>query len=280
MIAEPRSFKISAGAHLALLLIALFGLPVLLPTPPEPQPQVMTIDILPISEITNVRPSDKPIQEKKSAPVKVKPVKEPPKPAPTPPKPAPKVEQPKPEPIEKTFDPNADAEPVKEKKPEPKEAKPTPEKKDEKTLEQILKDLDTEAKEANPKSKDNVSQEENRTTSDAAFDASLPLSLSEEDAIKNAYLECWSFDAGGKDAAGLIVRMQVRYDPTGKVLEAQLDPKFRGRYGSDPFFRAAADAAKRALMLPACNPPKNLPPALYSKLGNRNITFDPRAMAQ
>ncbi len=262
--------------HFALLLLALFGLPVLLPDNPDPKPLVMTIEVLPIAEMTNVKPSDKPIQEAKKAPTPIKPKAEPPKPIPTPPKPAPKEE--KPEPLEKTFDPTADADPVKEKKPEPKETKPTPDKKEEKTLEDILADLKKEADKSDPKSKDTVTQEENKTKSDAPYDASQPLSLSEEDALKNAYIPCWSPPAGAKDAAKLVVVVRAQYNPDGSLIDAKLDSSLQGRYGSDPFFRAAADSALRAVKHPRCNPLQNLPASLFPKLKDTKITFDPRAM--
>ena len=273
MFVEQRSLKISAGAHIGALLLALFGLPVLLPEAPEPKPLVMTVEVLPISEITNVKPSDKPIQDAKKAPTVMK-KPTPPKPVAAQPKPTPKED--KPEPVEKTFDP--DAEKVEVEKKKPIESKPTEKPKDEKTLEQILADLEKESKTSEKDAKDTVTQEENKTKSEAPYDATQPLSLSEEDALKNAYIPCWSPPAGAKDAANLIVVLRAQYNPDGSLIDAKLDSSLQGRYNSDTFFRAAADSAMRAVKHPRCNPLKNLPASLFPKLKDTKITFDPRSM--
>lgn len=262
MIAENRSWKYSLLLHFALFLVAAFGLPALLPEVPEPQPLVLTVDILPISAMTNVPPSEKPIQEKKAP---EKPLPKPREPV----KPPPPKEVVKEEVKEKVFDPTEKAEEAEKEKPEEKK---------EKTFEETLAALNEEAKKTEEKAKDNTAQEENRTQSDAPFDESQPLSMSEEDAIRNAYRECWSFDAGVKDPGSLIVRMQVKYNIDGTVISSELDPKMKGRYNSELPFRAAVEAAKRAILLPSCNPLKNLPPDLYPKLGSRNILFDPSKM--
>lgn len=266
MFVEQRSLKISAILHLAVLLIAAFGLPALLPDMADPQPMVMTVDILPISEMTNVKPSDKPIQEKKAV--------DKPKPAPKePPKPKPVEKE---EPEEKPFDPMEDAEPI-EKKEEPKKEQPK-EKQEEKSLEQILKDLEKEAQANEEKGKDKEAQEENKTISDAPYDASQPLSLSEEDALRSAYIPCWSPPAGGMNAEKQVVIVRAQYRPDGGLIDAQIESSQRGRYNSDIAFRTAADAAMRAVKHPTCNPLKNLPTNLYPKLKDTKITFDPRAM--
>lgn len=274
MLFEKRSLNVSLLLHLGMLLVAFFGLPVLMPDPPEQKPVVVTVEVLPIREITNVRPSDKPIQKAQQAPVKT-PVNEPPKPVPTPPKPQPKVEEPQ----EKPFDPD-EGEIVEKQK--PKEEKPKEAPKDQKTpddFEKLLADLKKQSEKPAPKAKDQTTTEENKTKSDAAYDETIELSLSEEDALKNAFIPCWSPPAGAKDAANLIVVLRAEYNTvTATLIDAKLDPKLTGRYASDPFFRAAADSAMRAVKHPRCNPLSNLPSSLYPKLRHTELTFDPRAM--
>lgn len=271
MLFENRSLHISLLMHLGLLLVAFFGLPVLLPDTPEPQPLVMTVEVLPISEITNVKPSDKPIQEKKQAPVK--------EPKPEPPKPEPKAEEPKPKPEEaeeKPFDPDEDAEPVKKEPPKEKEKKQEKSKDD---FQKLLEDLKKQSDKPEKKAKDDTSTEENKTKSDAAYDETMPLSMSEEDALKSAFIPCWNPPAGAKDAADLIVVLRAHYNTTnGELIDVQLEESLRGRYASDTFFRAAADSAMRAVHHPQCNPLSKLPPTLYPKLRDTKLTFDPRAM--
>ncbi len=268
MFVEHRNLKLSAILHLAVLLIAAFGLPVLLPDMEDPQPLVMTVDILPISAMTNVKPSDKPIQEKKSPEKPQEKPKEPPKPK----------EMVKEEPEEKPFDPDEEAEIVDKKKPE--EKKEEPKKEQEKSFEDLLKDLKKNADQTQEKGKDKEAQEENKTISDAPYDASQPLSLSEEDALRSAYIPCWSAPAGAMNAEKLIVVVRAKYNPDGTLIDVVLEDSLKGRYNSDNFFRAAADAGLRAVRHPRCNPLKNLPASLYPKLKDTKITFDPRLMLQ
>jgi hypothetical protein len=65
---ESRSVSLSIVLHALALLIAAFGLPALLPKKTEPVPLVMTVELLPIGEISNVKPSDTPIQKEQKAP--------------------------------------------------------------------------------------------------------------------------------------------------------------------------------------------------------------------
>lgn len=272
MIAENRSWKYSLLLHLALFLVAAFGLPALLPELDDPKPMVMTVDILPISEMTNVKPSQKPIQEKK-APAKPLPKpKEPPKPKP----PVQKQEEVK----EKPFDPEEEAEAVEKKKPEPKKEEKPKEQPKEDDFAKLLKDLNKEAQKTEEKGKDQEAQEENKTISDAPYDNTMPLSLSEEDALRSAYIPCWSPPAGGMNAEKQIVIVRAQYRPDGGLIDAQIDSSQKGRYNSDVAFRTAADAAMRAVKHPTCNPLKNLPTSVYAKLKDTKITFDPRLMLQ
>ena len=92
---------ISACIHLILLMIAYLGLPDWFQRESEPEPIVITLEQFPIKDISNVKPSDKPIvqkqktppapakQEVKPTPKTSAPKKSEPKPAPTPPKPEP-----------------------------------------------------------------------------------------------------------------------------------------------------------------------------------------------
>ncbi len=263
---ESRSVSLSIVLHASALLIAAFGLPVLLPEKPEPMPLVMTIELLPITGITNVKPSDKPITKEQKAPT------------PKTPKPVtPSVKEKPVEPEQKPFDPTEGAEPLPSDTPKPIE--PPKEKKAEKPktddFAALLNQLKQEAKTDTSKdAKDKTNTPENKTKSDAPYDASLPLSLSETDAIRSQFIPCWRMPAGAKDPGSLAVTVKVKLQPDGTVLEAVLDPAQRGRYGSDPFFRAAADSALRATQ--QCSPLKNLPPEKYNTWRDMSINFNPQ----
>lgn len=283
---ESRSLSISVFLHIAAVIIATIGLPVLLPEKPDPQPLVMTVELLPMSEISNVKPSDKQIQKEQKAPVvkNTKPIpptiKEPPKPKDPPP----------PEPEKKPFNPMDDAEPLPADKQKPKEQEkpkeePKPQKEPEKPKDQpkqkpqedfqaLLNKLQAEAKANQVKdAKDKTNQEENKTRSDAPYDDSMPMSISEKDMIRSQFIPCWTMPAGAKDAHTLAARVKLKLQADGTVLEATLAPDQRGRYNSDPFFRAAADSAIRAAH--KCSPLKNLPADKYNSWKDMELNFNP-----
>ena len=292
MIVEGRSLQYSFALHALAVLVALVGLPALLPSHPDPTPLVMSVEVLPISDTTNVKPEDKPLQKAHHAPPLKMPkplppaAKEPPKPSPAP---APKPPTPEPE---KHFDPMEGAEPApkppeKKEDPKPQEAPKTPEKKEapkpapkSDDFSALLNKLNQENAPPTPAkdAKDKTTTEENKTKSDAPYDASKPLSISERDAIRSQFIPCWRPATGAKDAASLIARVKVELQQDGTVKSAVLASDQQSRYNSDGFFRAAADAAIRAVY--KCSPLKNLPPEKYGTWSSMEITFDPKDMVQ
>lgn len=263
---ETRSLSFSILLHAAAAVIAFVGLPMLLPKPPEPAPLVMTVEILPIAAMTNVKPSDQSIQEAKDAPTPkiTKPV--PPTMTEKPKEPAPKVKTPEPE--KKPFDPMEGA----EEKPEDKtKEKPKPKNDDFAALLSKLKQEDNPAPKKD--AKDTTTTAENKTKSDAPYDASLPLSLSEKDMIRGQFIPCWNMPAGAKDAHTLAARVKITLQADGTVLSASLAADQQSRYNSDSFFRAAADSALRAVH--KCSPLKNLPPDKYNTWREMELNFDP-----
>ncbi len=264
MLFERRSLNVSLMLHLGLLLVAVFGLPVLLPDKPEPQPMVMTVELLPISAMTNVKPSNEPIKKQMDAPKPPKPVEK------VEPKPEPKPQpQEKPEPMEKVFDPNEDPDKEKEEKKEVKK---------EEDFEKLLNDLKKESEKPDKPAKDEATQKENKTQSDAPYDETQPLSLSEEDALRSAYIPCWSPPIGGMDSSKMLVVVRARYNVDGSLIDVKLDEGQQGRYNSDSFFRAAAEASLRAVRHPRCNPLTTVPASIFPKLKDTKITFDPSKM--
>ena len=258
---DTRSLSISTILHAALLLFAAVGLPSLLPDREDPQPLVMTVELLPISAMTNVKPSDRPIQKEQQAE------------KPAPPKPEAKPFTPPPEEkVEPIYDPTQPA-PPKEKA---KEASKKPE---DIQFEDVLKNLAKESEKTPVKdAKDTATTTANTTVSDAPYDASLPLSISEKDAIRNQFIQCWRMPAGSKDASNLAVRLRVRLNPDGSLIASELVSDQQSRYGSDPFFKAAVDSARRAVVMctqPPLGPLKNLPADKYGSWRDMELNFDP-----
>lgn len=265
---ESRSLSLSIFLHVAVVLIAAFGLPVLLPKKPDPVPLVMTVEILPIGAISNVKPSEKPIEKEQNAPAKVT------KPLPPAAQENPKEATP-PKPAEKTFDPDEGAKPKDKIKPaeKPKEDEQKPDE-----FKALLNKLQQEAKteKTTKDAKDKTTTTENKTRSDAPYDDSMPLSISERDMIRSQFIPCWAMPAGAKDAHTLAVKVKVTLQPDGTVLTAAVSPDQMGRYSSDTFFRAAADSAVRAVH--KCSPLKNLPPDKYGSWREMELNFDPKDM--
>ena len=266
---ESRSVSLSIVLHASALLIAAFGLPILLPKTPEPMPLVMTVELLPVGAITNVKPSEKPTEKEQKAPTPktTKPVTPSAMEKPTPPTP----------PAEKKPELVKEAEPLPSEKPKPvekpkekEEEKPKPDE-----FAALLNKLKQEAKtDTSKEAKDKTNAEENKTRSEAAYDDYMPLSISEKDVIRSQFLVCWTMPAGAKEAHTLAARVKIKMQPDGSVIEAVLATDQQGRYASDPFFRAAADSAIRAVH--KCSPLKNLPPDKYGSWREMELNFDPQ----
>lgn len=262
--------KLSGIIHFFVFLLVIFGLPSFLEPTLPPEPTAISVEVLPISAISNIKPSDAPKAEKKPEPKPepkeekkpTPPVKtdEPPPPPPPPEKPAPVKEKP-PEP----------------KKPEKKEEKKKKDKKED-DLAAVLKAVKDTAKKQNDKPNKEKKEDSGDTAKSKSdnYNADLPMSMSEQDAIRSQIAACWSVPAGAKDAHNLIVVLRLQLEEDGTVISVELSGDSKARYGSDSFFRSAADSAMRAVR--QCSPLKNLPPEKYGTWRDMELTFDPRDM--
>ena len=102
-----------------------------------------------------------------------------------------------------------------------------------------------------------------------------PLAISEIDLLRQQIRECWSLPAGAKDAENLSIEIRMAMNPDATVREARILDQ--GRLQRDPFYRAAAESALRAVLNPRCNPLK-LPLEKYNQWRNMILIFDPRDM--
>lgn len=254
----------SAILHGAILLLMVFGLPEFLEPRKEPEPMAISVDILPVAPISNVKPQEKTPEVKEKKPVKEE--KTAPKPIPEAKKEEPKKADPVPLPTEK----KPDIKKPKEKKPEEKK----PEKPKEDDLDSILKSVKETAKTAESKKPTEKATPANQKEAHSdRYDPSMPLSLSEIDGIRQQFDACWSVPAGAKDAQNLRVTVHTELNEDGSVIKAEFKGD-SGRYASDPFFRAAADAAVRAVH--RCSPLKNLPTGKYNAWRELDLNFDPK----
>jgi type IV secretory pathway VirB10-like protein len=250
------SFTYSFALHGLVVLLAVLGLPAIFPEKIDPEPFVMSVEIVPIGELTNLRSSKRPIkQAKKPAPAK------------------PKKETKKAQVIE--------SKPLAEPVPEDglKEAKPKEEakKSEEDELAALLDKLKKESAELQEQAEEKPQEEaSNNTRSDKQYDDTMPLSISEKDAIKSQFIQCWRVPIGARDAATLAARVAVSLNQDGSVQQAMLAADQLSRYQSDRAFRAAADAAIRAVW--KCNPIQNMPIDKYNSWKEIELNFDPSEM--
>lgn len=284
----------SVVGHIVALILIIFGIPFIAKDP------TMLLEPIPVEIVSagDIKESATPVV--KEEPVKAEPAPEP-KPEPTPaptPQPAPateemvKAEEPEavpPPPSEMvkaeelTDAPKPDVKmaptPIAKPKPPVKTVAPEEpkkevvEKKDNKdALASLLKNLN-QVEETPPTPK--VEQPNPAPAQNASRFSGQQLSMSEQNAVKEGLRPCWYFDSGAAYAEKLIVDLAITMNPDRTVRSVEIVDQ--GRYRSDTFFRAAADAARRAVRNPQCSP-LQLPPEKYEEWKTITLTFDPSKM--
>lgn len=276
----PKSKKaliISISLHLVVFLLIIFGLPHFRTEPviSEPVPIELVADIGEMTT-TNKKPVDAPKPKEEKPPEPPKKTEEPKKPPEpkksTPEPPAEEVlkDPPKPDkPVEKVDD---KAEKKIEKKPEPKKEKPK--KTEQNDFDSLLKDL-TPTEKQQPDTDEVAKKMTEPTPAPNVSRFADTLSMSEMDALRQQLSQCWSVMAGAANAADQVVEISVTVNEDRTVANAKIVDQ--GKYNSNPFFRAAADSAMRALRNPICTP-LNVPPNKYSQWHQMTIVFDPKEM--
>lgn len=289
----------SAIFHIALALLMIFGLPLFSdPKPIEDQPIVL--EMVTIAEKSNPRPNPTPVveapkpipqQEAKPAPAPPPPAPPPtptpqvaeraptPIPTPKPPEPKPEIAKPEPVPVPKPEVKKPEPpklEPPKQQAQTPPPKRPDPPKKEppkEDPIASILKNL------APTKPAPQQPNQPPRPQQQAAAQPAAPPSLdqvvtrSEQDAVKEKIRPCWYFDAGAVDASKWIVGVRAQMAPDGRVLTAQILPSSQ----SGPAYTRAAEAARRAVLNPQCQP-LPLPPGKYNQWKELDLYFNPQDM--
>jgi hypothetical protein len=103
------------------------------------------------------------------------------------------------------------------------------------------------------------------------------LSATQEDAVRRTIGQCWNIDAGAQDYRALEIEMRITLTPDAVVTSAEvLD---RGRYFSDSRYRAAADAARRAVLNDKCHK-LPLPLDQYADWRTIKLVFSPEGFLQ
>ena len=261
-----RPLLYSAGLHLLILLILLVHIPFRKRHTVAPMIPIM---VIPTSELTasprRAAPKeemDTPTIHEQSTPKDSKSAELVPSQA-TEAAPAPslikKIEKPK------EIKPLQTKKELQELKREQTEPKPKPKNQDD-DFEQLLKNLD----------KPVLQKKDTGTHKGPTIDSehiSDKLSLSELDALRQQLQRCWTIPAGARNAQNLSIDARVTVGPDAIVQNVELLDQSRMR--QDPFYRAAAESAKRALYHPECTPLK-LPKDKFTQWKVFLITFDPQ----
>lgn len=272
------SIFISTCVHVGMMCALYFGLPSFFEPPPITSWKPVPIDIVDIGTITNTRVKKQKTQtakaapKKKKAPAKKKQVKKP-----APPKPEVKAKPvPKLKPEEIALPSKKKVKKVKQKK--KKRPKPQPQ---EDPLASVLKNVakmkpmaptPEEVKEA-VKRTDGVESESKINQQGPAL--SDRLTISEEDALRRQISSCWNMPIGARHAENLVVEVLIEVNQDRTVRRADIVDQMR--MSTDSYFRAAAEAALRALRHPRCSP-LELPPDQYEQWKTIRFNFDPRDM--
>ena len=221
------------------------------PAPEKPKPEEAKAKPTPPAPVEKPKPKPEPAEDK----IAMKPKEpEPPKveKPPEPPKPVPKPE-------------------VKKVEPKPAPPKPHPPKPNvDNLVDSILKNQQSRTKIQTPEQQPKPVEQVTRQASMAPNLAAV-VSASEIEGVRNKIRPCWNSFGGSKDAP--IVTLVVQMNQDGTPVKAEVEDA--GRYRSDAVFRAAADAAWRAVMNPRCQP-WPLPADRYNGWRTITFNFDPR----
>lgn len=296
-----RGWVISALLHLAIILLAVLGLPRLFEREPPEEP-AMIVDMVPLKDETNAPPApppepkpETPVTEQEPEPAKAepkpvkeavpveKPVKEPVK-EPEPPKAEP-VPKPEPAPIVANTVPEETAElqPKPEPVVQPPAVVPKPQLKPEPPkpvdpFDTLLKDVAKKEEKLKQREKTEEPREETKAepvqtvaqnTSPKLTDQ--PLSMTVIDLIRRQVESKWVVPAGAEDERDLAVELRVRLRPDGSVVSADIVDM--GRMQTEPFFRTMAESARRAIL--NASPLQGLPPEQYEKWRDIQMVFYP-----
>jgi hypothetical protein len=98
------------------------------------------------------------------------------------------------------------------------------------------------------------------------------LTAREIEAVRQKLRPCWQLPKAVAQDASLLVTVTVQLKPDGRPTSAVITNQ--ERYSRDPLFRVAADAARRAVLNPSCQP-WPLAPEKYFTWRAVTLSFDP-----
>jgi hypothetical protein len=301
-----RATLVSTGVHIAVFLVAWFGVPQLF-KPPEVRDTPLIVEVTTIAEITNAppqqvqRPPEPPKEEPKpEPPAPPEPPKPAPPPPPTPPPPAPPPPPPPPPPptpapppptpapapaptpqpraeVPLPAPPRARPEPPKPPTPQqpPQQQRPRQQNFD---FEAMLQNM---ARQRPQPSQPSPQQQPARPTpsappaaaSNAPYNPSLPVSASDKEFVASQIRNNWLVDVGAKGIETFVVELRVLIMADGTVTQARIYNDY-GRMG-DGAYRSFAEGAVRAALKSS---PLKLPPGKASDFADIVFVFSGKDM--
>ena len=258
--------------HFVLLLLIFVGLP-------QPKPkevgvyQSVPVEIVDISQFTNVKKKSETAKQKPQAIVK--------------PKKAARATSAN-DKIVKNLDKHKRLsdnilKTLAEKEEKPKEEPPIQKVADDldEKFEALLKDIE-DTKKSIPEIKtveEKIEKSDDQTPADDRVESfSNKLSISEEDVLRRQIERCWNVPSGARDAENLVVELRVMMNEDRTVKKADIIGATM-RMRADPFYRAAAESARRAVLNPRCSPLK-LPEGKFNEWKTFKISFNPKDMLE
>src|ERR1700741_1207622 len=227
---------------------------------PDESSQVIPVEMVDIAEVTNIAPQTR---------EEPKPVEQPPEEA----APAPELEQHADADLQDALPPPPDElARADEPTPPPPTEKPHPQKPDTAfDPDRILALLDKRAPRTAPPAPAPRGPRNMR-----GIGAQDALTMDIQAALLEQMRECWNVPAGAPNPEQLVVQVEVYLTRDGHLAQApQLSDESRAAMSGNPYMRAAAEAALRAISI--CEPYR-LPPDRYDVWRDIVMTFDPNKM--
>jgi type IV secretory pathway VirB10-like protein len=293
-VQEMRPALIVSGVvHFVILLLIIFGLPLMPQKKLELTEPIAVTMVAPPSDQARTTKVDNPTPKPDITPVEQKapePPKPPPPPTPPPPPPEPPAEKlPELKPIDQQLAqvqpmealPEL-AKPMQIVKPKPAPPKPvpppvTPPKKtqaDQQAFDSLLANLTPAVPKADELAKTPVKQ--SGAPPAQRSNLSNQLTADELNRVSEQLKGCWNMPIGAMSEENLKIHIVGEFNPD-RTLRGETLVDTEDRYNKDPYYRAAADSAMRALRNPRCNP-LDLPPNKYDEWRSLQMDFDPKEM--
>ena len=266
-----RSLAISSFLHILFIAITALSLPFLAKKPLE-LPPIVSIELIQITDKTNIPfapKAKKTIEKIKEKEKKLVSEQAPPK----------KVKKIKPDSVPMPDDKVKKIEKIKEDKQNPEkidnEVKQVSEfEKDElfdpNNIAALIDKSKEESAETTNKT-DKITQDQQKNIENTG------LTLSEEDALKAQIFGCWSIPLGLPYNENLLVRIKLRLNSDGTVLQSEILDHARMNKPGQGFYKVLAESALRAVKL--CQPLR-VPTTGYERWKELQLNFDAREMLE